>query len=115
MENLSEFVRDQINEFKYKNDLTNDSLSKELGLYKQSLDNQLSQGGVVHYNTIEQLLNHYPELSTEWLFRGEGDMLKIAQDAVSEETELDCLRNMSKHLESISKSLSVIANKRNRN
>lgn len=112
MEALSKIVKDQIRSFMDAKGLDIKTLAAEIGVMESKLRDEMNTVGEVGYTVLESLLEKYPELSAEWLFRGEGDMLKTAQDTVSEETELDCLRNMSKHLESIDESISEFVHKR---
>ncbi len=115
MKALSEIVKDQIGSFMDAKDLDIKTLAAKIGVTESKLRNEMNTVGEVGYTVLESLLEKYPELSTEWLFRGEGEMFKLKQEEKSNRTELECLQVMSKHLENISKSLSVIANKRNRN
>lgn len=59
----------------------------------KKLYNQITKEKTITYSLIEALLNHVPDLRTEWLFRGEGapfrtgesieDQLSAIQDRLS--------------------------------
>lgn len=46
--------------------------------------NQINRGGKVPYDTIVKFLRQFPDISTEWLILGVGDMLKTKQTSVSQ-------------------------------
>lgn len=51
-------------------------LAKTFGVNQKSLNDQINADVRVGFQTIELLLEYFPNLSAEWLLRGEGDMLK---------------------------------------
>ena len=50
--------------------------AKSSGLKQTTLNDQINADVRVGFQTIELLLEYFPNLSAEWLLRGEGDMLK---------------------------------------
>lgn len=91
--------------------LDNEEFYKQWGASKEQLENMIKSSVSFNFSTLESILMLHPELSTEWLFRGEGERLKPKQEVVEEDQKLDCLRNMSKHLESIDESISRFIDK----
>jgi polyhydroxyalkanoate synthesis regulator phasin len=51
-------------------------LAKTFSVNQKSLNDQINADVRVGFQTIELLLEYFPNLSAEWLLRGEGDMLK---------------------------------------
>ena len=56
--------------------------SKEIGIPQVSLNNYTSGRRKVSYEVIDAILSTYPDVSAEWLLRGEGKMYKseMAED-----------------------------------
>lgn len=54
------------------------ALSKMLGVVQQTLNRQISGDGAMPLSTIDKFLSCFPEISAEWLLRGEGEMIKSA-------------------------------------
>lgn len=52
------------------------ALSKLLGVVQQTLNRQISGDGAMSLGTIDKFLSCFPEISAEWLLRGEGGMIK---------------------------------------
>lgn len=52
------------------------SFSKIVGIPQVTLNNYVKGRRGVSYEVIEAILSAFPEVSAEWLLRGEGDMLK---------------------------------------
>lgn len=50
------------------------SLSKQLNLKQNTLNGQLNGTAALSFSTVSTLLSGFPELSAEWLLRGEGTM-----------------------------------------
>ena len=55
------------------------ALSKRIGVAQQTLNRQIIGENAMSYYTIEAILSCFPEVSAEWLLRGEGEMLKGKQ------------------------------------
>jgi hypothetical protein len=74
---MEDIVTQRVNEFREVNKLSVTSLSKVLNIGQTTLNKQLKEDGYgVSLSTILLLLSAYPELSAEWLLRGEGEMKK---------------------------------------
>lgn len=54
------------------------ALSKRIGVAQQTLNRQITGENAMSYYTIETILGCFPEISAEWLLRGEGEMIKGA-------------------------------------
>lgn len=57
------------------------ALSKMLGVVQQTLNRQISGDGAMPLSTIDKFLSCFPEISAEWLLRGEGAMIKGDNEA----------------------------------
>lgn len=51
------------------------AFEKSIGMSNASFGKSLKVGGTIGADKIENILSIYPELSAEWLLRGQGDML----------------------------------------
>lgn len=72
-------VLQRINEFITKTGISILSLSKTFGVVQTTLNRQIKGEAQLSSNTIEAILHNYPNLSAEWLMRGEGTMEKVEQ------------------------------------
>lgn len=52
------------------------ALSKALGIVQQTLNRQMSGDGAMPLLTVDKFLSYFPDISAEWLLRGEGAMIK---------------------------------------
>lgn len=52
------------------------ALSKALGIVQQTLNRQMSGDGAMPLLTVDKFLSYFPDISAEWLLRGEGEMIK---------------------------------------
>lgn len=57
-------------------DMSVTALSKKIGVVQQTLNRQISGDGAMSLSTIDKILSCFPEISAEWLMRGEGSMIK---------------------------------------
>lgn len=74
---MEDIVTQRVNEFRKSLDLSILAFSKEININQTTLNKQLKDGGCgVQVSTLTQILDTYPDLSAEWLLRGEGDMKK---------------------------------------
>lgn len=80
--------------------ITPNALADKLGMYQQTISKQLKDNGSgVSLTTIVGILELFPDLSAEWLLRGEGEMEKGERKVTKEyvpvqDTELvDALRD----------------------
>jgi len=74
---MEEIVTQRVNEFREKEGLSIRAFSIKIGMLQETLNKQLKEDGRgVSISTIVLILSAYPELSAEWLLRGEGEMKK---------------------------------------
>jgi len=55
------------------------SVERECGFSPNSLRTSLDRGSAIGSDRIETILAHYPDISAEWLFRGECPMTRADQ------------------------------------
>ena len=65
-------------------DLSITALAKKLGLAQPTLNRQITGENVMSLSTIDAILYHFPDLSAEWLLRGEGSMMNGEPQQVEE-------------------------------
>lgn len=97
---MEDIVTQRVNEFRKSLDLSILAFSKEININQTTLNKQLKDGGCgVQVSTLTQILDTYPDISAEWLLRGEGEMKrgdewKVAQFVPVHDTELvDALKD----------------------
>lgn len=73
---MEEEVRNRIIETKKVLKWTENSLASGDTATQKRLNRQISHGMSISVETILFLASRFPELSLEWLLRGEGEMLK---------------------------------------
>lgn len=74
---MEDIVTQRVNEFRQSLGLSILAFSKAININQTTLNKQLKEGGCgVQVSTLTQILDTYPDLSAEWLLRGEGDMKK---------------------------------------
>lgn len=57
--------------------ITPNALADKLGMYQQTISKQLREDGSgVSLTTVVWMLELFPDLSAEWLLRGDGDIAK---------------------------------------
>lgn len=82
---MEDIVTQRVNEFRKSLDLSILAFSKEININQTTLNKQLKDGGCgVQVSTLTQILDTYPDLSAEWLLRGEGEMKKGAEWQVTQ-------------------------------
>lgn len=69
-------VRQRIKQFIENKNLSINALSKGNSALQRKLQRQINEGANVTVDTIEYLQNYCPQLNSDWLLRGEGDMLR---------------------------------------
>lgn len=72
-------VLQRIRDIADKYDLSVTALSKKIGVAQQTLNRQITGENAMSLSTIETILGCFPEISAEWLLRGEGEMMKGAE------------------------------------
>lgn len=77
MENL---VRKRIMEVFTAEDTNPSKFSKEDKAMQKRLSRQLNGGATITFETISSILSTFPNVSAEWLLRGEGEMYKTVSE-----------------------------------
>ena len=72
-------MQERLNEVKYYYKLSGRRLASVLGLSPATITNYLGGVKAPSYDFIMALLTTYPDISAEWLLRGEGPMLRTDQ------------------------------------
>ena len=68
-------------------------ISKDLDYPQSNLNKQINGDTAISLRTLLVLLDYFPEVSTEWLLRGYGDMIKSSEPQhLDEHDELIKLR-----------------------
>lgn len=79
--NMENNVRQRVIAFLKAKRISVNALSKEVNLKQNTLNGQLNGTAPLSFITISALITQYPELSAEWLLRGEGQMEKTDSPA----------------------------------
>lgn len=58
--------------------LSTRALALKCGLNQPTLDRMLKGINALNLNCITSILQSFPEVSSEWLLRGEGEMFRVA-------------------------------------
>lgn len=97
---MEDIVTQRFNEFRQSLGLSILAFSKTINVGQATLNKQTKEDGCgVSISTIVKTLEAYPDLSAEWLLRGEGEMKKgagwqVAQFVPVHDTELvDALKD----------------------
>ena len=69
-------VLERLKEFIDSQGITIASFEKVVGLSNSSFRKALQSGNGIGSDKLENILKVYPDLSSEWLLRGEGHMLR---------------------------------------
>ena len=69
-------VLERLKEFIDSQGITIASFEKAVGLSNSSFRKALQSGNGIGSDKLENILKVYPDLSSEWLLRGEGPMLR---------------------------------------
>lgn len=81
-------VAERIKEFLNFKRISVNSLSKQLNITQTTLNRQFNGTVTLSVEAVLAVLEHFPELSAEWLLRGIGQMI---QNAPKTETELSAV------------------------
>lgn len=73
MENL---VLSRLIEFRNAEKLSENAFAKAIGMNQATVNNYFLQNRKLSFELIDKTLAAFPNLSAEWLLRGEGDMYK---------------------------------------
>lgn len=72
-------VRQRINSVIEKSHLSITALSKKIGVPQPTLYRQLCGESSITVSVLNSILNYFPDISTEWILRGRGEMNAINQ------------------------------------
>ena len=87
-------IEEKIRQFIEKKALTIKGVEDAAGLKQSTLSKALKNGGSLGSDKLEKILMAYPELSAEWLFRGEGEMLKGETNNYSDKELIDICKTL---------------------
>lgn len=73
MENL---ITQRVREFLSCNSISINSLAKQINVAQATLNPQLRGDRTLAANIVVKILEAFPDISAEWLLRGEGEMCK---------------------------------------
>lgn len=76
---MNSTVLQRVNEFILNSGISITSLSKTFGIVQTTLNRQIKGETQLSASTIEALLTNYPNISAEWIMRGEGAMERTCQ------------------------------------
>ena len=93
-------LKDRFKAFLDFYNLSPDLLSKKIGGSRGTYFNIQNGSSSPDYKTLENILNNFPDISAEWLFRGQGSMLK--DDLLTRE-ESEAIRAESRAIKSLYK------------
>lgn len=80
--------------------LTDRAFAQQCGIAQNTMSYYLSGQRKPSFEAVEKILQSFPELSAEWLIRGEGEMLK--QEISSKELErINKLTNVAETLQEV--------------
>ena len=91
-------VHQRLTAFLYALDISQTSLAHKIGLPQNSVNNYMRGIRNPSYEFIEALLSSYPDLSAEWLMRGEGSMF-IDADECSDGSVVQVLQHKLEELQ----------------
>lgn len=82
------FVKERVNELLISQSLSVRKLSEQIGVQQKTLNNQVSVSNPASLTleTILLILERFPNVSTEWLLRGNGSMFLDEKESSSDST-----------------------------
>ena len=80
------FVKERVNELLISQSLSVRKLSEQIGVPQKTLNNQVnvSNPALLTLETILLILERFPNVSTEWLLRGNGSMFLDEKESSSD-------------------------------
>lgn len=80
------FVKERVNELLISQSLSVRKLSEQIGVPQKTLNNQVnvSNPALLTLETILLILERFPNVSTEWLLRGNGNMFLNDKESSSD-------------------------------
>lgn len=91
-------VHQRLTAFLHALDISQTSLAHKIGLPQNSVNNYMRGIRNPSYEFIEALLSSYPDLSAEWLMRGNGDMF-LSPDECQDESIIQVLQHKLEELQ----------------
>lgn len=85
MENL---ITQRVREFLSCNSISINSLAKQINVAQATLNPQLRGDRTLAANIVVKILEAFPDISAEWLLRGEGEMYKSNSDSAHVEATI---------------------------
>ena len=92
MENL---ITQRVREFLSCNSISINSLAKQINVAQATLNPQLRGDRTLAANIVVKILEAFPDISAEWLLRGEGEMYKSNSGSVQVEATITPPQNES--------------------
>lgn len=80
-------VKQRIKEITSLKDISITALSKIIQVPQPTLNRQINTEAPMTLSNILLILNHFPDISAEWLLRGVGNMYKNAEASTDSEEE----------------------------
>lgn len=84
---MEELVVQRINTLLKRKQVTKRAVSQHIGMNTSTFTRQLSGDNCVSLETILGVITYFPELSTEWLLRGVGEM-ELSKDSSNPDISL---------------------------
>lgn len=82
-------VKQRIKEITSLKDISITALSKIIQVPQPTLNRQINTEAPMTLSNILLILNHFPDISAEWLLRGVGNMYKNVEASTDSEEEED--------------------------
>lgn len=73
---MKEFVLQRVNELISHSELSKNAFANKISMEQTTVNNQLIGKRGISIDLILNILLAFPEVSSEWLLRGEGSMIK---------------------------------------
>lgn len=86
-------MKDRIIQFITKKELSYTKFADEIGVQRSSISHILSGRNKPSFDFIEKILKAYPDINTEWLILGKGNMIKKEQIIKDSEPEPELFNN----------------------
>lgn len=99
------FVKERVNELLISQSLSVRKLSEQIGVPQKTLNNQVnvSNPALLTLETILLILERFPNVSTEWLLRGNGNMFLDDKESSSDITIASAKRTSDYRIKVIEK------------
>ena len=99
------FVKERVNELLISQSLSVRKLSEQIGVPQKTLNNQVnvSNPALLTLETILLILERFPNVSTEWLLRGNGSMFLDDKESSSDSTIASAKRTSDYRIKVIEK------------